>query len=85
MHSIDFGDCSVDSCLCIVLCRLFHLCVVFSLSFCLSPTSFMSNCYMTEPLDQRNDMYVCMYVCMYVYFVFSIAFKSLLGNIRGDP
>jgi hypothetical protein len=40
----------------------FHLCVMFSLS--LSLTSFISDCYMTEFVDQRNDMYVCMYLLM---------------------
>jgi hypothetical protein len=42
-----------------VLCRLFHLCVMLSLSLSLSVTRFTSDCYMTEFVDQRNDMYVC--------------------------
>ena len=44
---------------CIVLSRLFCLCVVFFLS------SFMSDCHMTE-LWTCKMICVCMYVCIYV-------------------
>ena len=55
-----FGHCSIDICLLYCVC-LFCLCGMF-----LFLMSFMSDCYMTEFVDLRNDMHIC--ICM-LYFV----------------
>ena len=57
----DFRDCSIDICfICLVLCCLFCLCVVFFM------TSFTSNC-VNQNLWTYEMIY--MYVCMYVHIV----------------
>jgi hypothetical protein len=63
---IDFGVCSIDICLLYCLVSfVFFVCFVF-----FSRQVFMSNCFMTEFVDLRNDMYISMpvhmYICMYV-------------------